>query len=132
MVRGSPTRPTRPPRMSHEQIQVVEALWWVATYCAVNSEERPLAVCIELSATPYGGMPRLTRQVYESDWERLPQLAPALTKERCRQELIAACIALLSEGCRRFTYEWSALCSGAKQELIKLGGGNGEIRVSPR
>jgi hypothetical protein len=115
--------------MSDELIQVIEALWWVAMYCAVNSEERPLAVCIELSATPHGGKPRLTRHVYEIDWAHWPQVAPALTEERCRQELAAACIALLPKDCGHFTYEWSALCSGAKpQEFISLGGGKGEIK----
>jgi hypothetical protein len=114
--------------MSDELIQVIEALWWVAMYCAVNSEERPLAVCIELSATPHGGQPRLTRHVYQIDWERWPQVAPALTEERCRQEVVAACMALLPDGRRRFTYEWSALCSGAKHDFITLGGGKGEIK----
>jgi hypothetical protein len=87
-----------------------------------------LAVCIELSATPHGGKPRLTRHVYEIDWQRWPLVAPAPT-EHCRQELAAACFALLPKGCRRFTYEWSALCSGAKsQEFINLGGNKGEIK----
>jgi hypothetical protein len=118
--------------MSRDPIRVIEALGWVAMYCAVHSEESPLAVCIELSATPNGGKPCLTRHVYEIDWEGWAQLAPALTEERCRQELAAACIALLPKGCRRFTYEWSALCSGAKpQEFINLGGGKGEIKSEP-
>jgi hypothetical protein len=115
--------------MRKEQIDVIEALSWVAMYCAVNSEESPRAVFIELSATPHGGESRLTRYVYEIDWERWPQVAPALTEERCRQELAAACIALLPKGCRSFTYEWSALCPGAKpQEFTNLGGGKGEIK----
>ena len=49
--------------MTDEQIKVIEALSWVAMYCAVNSVERPLAVCVELSVTPHGGKPRVTRHV---------------------------------------------------------------------